>query len=78
MKAFTSTATADARDEISFEVVKYPDNGMITMFDRESGEFRYTPSKDHTGKDSFEYVVRDKYGNNAHTHTYFVKDYIEK
>ena len=50
-------------DEISFEVVKYPENGLITMFDKESGEFRYTPAKDHTGKDSFEYVVRDKYGN---------------
>lgn len=26
----------------------------------------------------FRITVRDKYGNNAHTHTYFVKDYLEK
>lgn len=26
----------------------------------------------------FRVTLRDKYGNNAHTHTYFVKDYIEK
>lgn len=26
----------------------------------------------------FRVTVRDKYGNNAHTHTYFVKDFIEK
>lgn len=50
-------------DEIRFEVVKYPENGLLTMLDSESGEFRYTPSKNYTGKDSFEYVVRDKYGN---------------
>ncbi len=26
----------------------------------------------------FRVTIRDKYGNSAHTHTYFVKDYIEK
>ena len=26
----------------------------------------------------FRVTLRDRYGNNAHTHTYFVKDYIEK
>ena len=26
----------------------------------------------------FRVTIRDKFGNNAHTHTYFVKDYIEK
>jgi hypothetical protein len=26
----------------------------------------------------FRITVRDKYGNNAHTHTYFVRDYLEK
>ena len=26
----------------------------------------------------FRVTLRDKYGNNAHTHTYFVKDFIEK
>ena len=26
----------------------------------------------------FRITVRDKYGNNAHTHNYFVRDYLEK
>ena len=26
----------------------------------------------------FRVTIRDKYGNNAHTHTYFVKDYLDK
>lgn len=48
-------------DEISFEVVSYPKNGTITMLG--GGEFRYTPLKNYTGRDSFKYVVCDKYGN---------------
>ena len=48
-------------DEISFEMVKYPENGFVTMLG--GGEFRYTPSADYAGKDSFKYVVKDKYGN---------------
>ena len=48
-------------DEISFEVVSYPKNGYITMIG--GREFKYTPYADYTGKDSFRYVVRDKYGN---------------
>jgi len=48
-------------DEISFEVVSYPKHGSITMLG--GGEFRYTPSKNYTGNDSFKYVVSDKYGN---------------
>ena len=48
-------------DEVIYEVVSYPENGYITMLG--GGEFRYTPFADYTGKDSFRYVVRDKYGN---------------
>ncbi len=50
-------------DEITFEVVSYPKNGILVMTDARGGEFRYTPSADYTGKDSFKYVVKDKYGN---------------
>ena len=48
-------------DEISFEVVSYPKNGSLVMLG--GGEYRYTPLKNYTGKDSFKYVVCDKYGN---------------
>ena len=50
-------------DEITFEVVSYPTKGSIIMTDERNGEYRYTPSADYTGKDSFKYVVKDKYGN---------------
>lgn len=56
-------------DEIRFEVVKYPECGTLTMFDSQSGEFKYTPLSDYVGKDSFEYVVRDKYGNYSSSST---------
>ena len=48
-------------DEISFEVVSYPQNGYVIML--VGGDFRYTPYAEYTGKDSFKYVVKDKYGN---------------
>ena len=50
-------------DEIEFEVVSYPTNGSLTMIDSKNGEYKYTPSSDYIGKDSFKYVVKDKYGN---------------
>ena len=48
-------------DEITFEVVSYPEHGYVTMHG--GGDFRYTPYPEYTGKDSFKYVVKDKYGN---------------
>lgn len=50
-------------DEIEFEVVSYPTSGILVMTNKSTGEYRYTPSADYTGKDSFKYVVKDKYGN---------------
>ena len=50
-------------DAITFEVVSYPKNGSVTVTDSINGEFCYTPSEDYVGKDSFKYVVYDKYGN---------------
>ena len=50
-------------DDIRFEIVSYPTNGSISLVDRVNGEFVYTPGAEYTGKDSFKYVVVDKYGN---------------
>ena len=50
-------------DDVRFEVVSYPEKGILTFMDSENGEFCYTPSAEYTGKDSFKYVVIDKYGN---------------
>lgn len=54
-------------DEITFEVVRYPEHGSVTMLG--GGEFRYTPFAEYTGKDSFKYVVKDKYGNYSASQT---------
>ena len=50
-------------DPLTYEIVAYPKNGSVMMNDPLSGEFCYTPASDYVGKDSFIYVVRDKYGN---------------
>ena len=50
-------------DELTYEVVTYPKNGYITMVDKHSGEYVYTPASTYSGKDEFTYVVKDKYGN---------------
>lgn len=50
-------------DEITFEIVKYPSDGMLTLDDENSGVYTYVPDKTFTGKDEFIYVVKDKYGN---------------
>lgn len=50
-------------DEIRFEIVSYPKNGLVMLTDPQNGEFRYTPKAEYVGKDSFKYVVIDKYGN---------------
>ena len=50
-------------DALYFRVTAYPDHGTLTLLDRETGSFRYTPDEGYAGKDSFSYVVRDEYGH---------------
>ncbi len=50
-------------DELTFEIVRYPEDGAIKMLDKNYGTYTYIPSENYSGRDSFEYVVRDKYGN---------------
>ncbi len=50
-------------DELTFEIVKYPEDGVVKMIDKSHGTYTYIPSENFSGKDSFKYVVRDKYGN---------------
>lgn len=50
-------------DDITYEIVSYPQNGYISSLDQKSGEYVYTPISDYTGRDEFRYVVKDKYGN---------------
>lgn len=50
-------------DELIIEVVSYPRDGILTVTEKSTGAYTYTPGEDYTGKDSFTYVARDKYGN---------------
>lgn len=50
-------------DATVVEIVSYPQSGYITLTDKAAGEYTYTPSAGYSGKDSFTYVARDKYGN---------------
>ena len=52
-------------DEVRFEIVSYPKNGLLTFLDRNSGDYEYTPVKNFTGDDSFKYAAIDKYGNRS-------------
>ena len=59
----TLGATDTDGDSLYFRVTAYPDHGTLTLLDRETGAFRYTPDEGYAGKDSFSYVVRDEYGH---------------
>ncbi len=50
-------------DELIYEIVSYPVNGLLVLENKTLGTYTYTPNESYTGSDSFEYVVRDKYGN---------------
>lgn len=50
-------------DEVTFEITKYPEEGVVKILDKKYGTYSYTPLSGYSGKDEFEYVVRDEYGN---------------
>ena len=55
-------ADADG-DALYFRVTAYPKHGTLTLLDRTTGAFRYTPNEGYRGTDVFSYVVRDEYGH---------------
>ena len=50
-------------DELTYEIISYPAHGLLVLENKTLGTYTYTPGESYTGSDSFEYVVRDKYGN---------------
>lgn len=50
-------------DLITFQLVKKPARGQVTISADGSGTFLYTPYENKTGKDTFTYVAIDSYGN---------------
>ncbi len=66
-------ATDPEGDELQYIIVSYPKRGSITLTEKDSGRYCYTPSGKYTGKDKFTYVVRDEYGNYSKPMTVSVK-----
>ena len=56
-------------DALSFQIVSYPKNGVLSLIDGAVGRYRYKPTSGFTGEDSFVYVVRDAHGYYSHEAT---------
>ncbi len=52
-------------DAVIYEITKNPKKGLVTLKNRSTGEYVYTPTRNFAGKDSFSYVATDKYGNRS-------------
>ncbi len=61
--AGTVSAYDPEGDEITYEIARYASHGRVTLTNRHTGAYLYTPDPAYTGQDSFDYVVRDRYGN---------------
>lgn len=60
-------------DSVEYIIVSYPKRGILTLTEKESGRYCYTPIDGYTGKDKFTYVARDEYGNYSEPMTASVK-----
>lgn len=60
-------------DSLYYQIVAYPKKGTLEMIDTAHGTYKYSPKEKYTGRDSFSYVVRDKYGNYSTVATVNIK-----
>lgn len=63
-------------ERLRYEIVSYPEKGLITLTNAETGDYKYTPFENASGTDVFSYTVRDEKGNYSEICT--VKMKIEK
>lgn len=61
--AGTVSAYDPEGDTITYEIVRYAAHGRVTLTNRHTGAYVYTPDTGFSGQDSFDYVVYDRYGN---------------
>ena len=61
---------------LRFEVVSYPEKGLLIVSNTSTGDFVYTPYEDMSGTDTFSYRVRDEHGSYSEICT--VKMKVEK
>ena len=60
-------------DTTYIEIVSYPEKGVLILEDATVGSYRFIPYEKSTGKDSFTYVAKDKYGNYSASATVSLK-----
>ncbi len=61
--SLASSVTDPEGDALTFEITRYPENGLLRLTNSKNGDYCYTPCDGVTGEDSFSYVVRDEWGN---------------
>lgn len=59
------SAEDNENDSLSFEVVNLPTHGTVSFDSENLGSFTYIPAFDYVGKDKFEYIAIDEYGNRS-------------
>ncbi len=67
--AGTVSAYDPEGDEMTYEIVRYASHGQVSLTDRHTGAYVYTPDAGFVGQDSFDYVVYDRYGNYSTSET---------
>jgi len=67
--AGTVSAYDPEGDEMTYEIVRYAAHGQVSLTDRHTGAYVYTPDAGFVGQDSFDYVVYDRYGNYSTSET---------
>ena len=60
-------------DDIEYIIVSYPQKGVLTIVDENTGRYQYTPIGNSKGRDKFTYVARDSYGNYSEPMTVSIK-----
>ncbi|MBQ7921511.1 MAG: S-layer homology domain-containing protein [Clostridia bacterium] len=65
----TLSASDPDGDALHFEIVSYPEKGLLTVTNTAVGDFIYTPYMEAEGEDVFSYRVRDDYGNYSEVQT---------
>ena len=69
----TLSAYDPENDSLTYEIIAPPKHGRISLSNKNSGDYKYTPNAGYTGKDSFSYTVYDRYGNYSDITTVSVK-----
>lgn len=54
-------------DMLRFEIVSLPKKGLVSLTNRSTGDYKYTPYINARGTDTFSYRVRDSFGNYSET-----------